>query len=120
MTNTQFAELLDGLKECRAVLGTITPAWLSSLNDAEFEYVVTSVAEFFETVQSMADYLAEWAQQKRAPKIIRSGRIGCYDFHQIADGSCVIKRHGFLICVQPSAEAMRQWVMGARNKQSAT
>jgi hypothetical protein len=53
------------------------------------------------------------------PKIVSSGILGGYDWDEAEDGSCVVMKDGKVICVQPSPEAMRQWVMEQRHKRIA-
>ena len=53
------------------------------------------------------------------PKIVRSGITGGYDWDEAEDGSRIVTKNGKVICVQPSAEAMRQWVDEQRRKQIA-
>jgi hypothetical protein len=38
------------------------------------------------------------------PKIVSSGITGGYEFDEVEDGSCVVKKDGKVICVQPSHE----------------
>jgi hypothetical protein len=58
MTGTQFAKLLDGFNEAKGALNAISPEWLSSLNDAEFEYVGRTISEYFDALHSLGNRLA--------------------------------------------------------------
>jgi hypothetical protein len=44
------------------------------------------------------------------PKIVRSGITRGYEWDEAEDGSRVVMKDGKVICVQPSPEAMMQWV----------
>jgi hypothetical protein len=66
MTHDTYCRLLDGLKQAKSTLDTLTPAYLSNLNEDEFEIVVTNVMKFFNSVQSAANYLAVLRKQQSA------------------------------------------------------
>jgi hypothetical protein len=58
MTSLTSDQLFERLHQAKGALTTLTPAYLSTLNDDEFEYVVSTVTEFFNSVQSLANHLA--------------------------------------------------------------
>ena len=69
MTDTQFAKLRDGLSEAKAALGKITLEWLSTLNDAEFEYVATTTLEFLDAMKIVSK-----PSRPTAESLINDGR----------------------------------------------
>jgi hypothetical protein len=43
-------------------------------------------------------------------KVVRSGITGGYEFDELADGNCVVRKDGQELCIQPTIEAMRKYI----------
>jgi hypothetical protein len=66
MTTMTHDRLLDLLKQAKGALDTLATLATADLSDDEFEIVVTTFAEFRNSVQSAANYLAVLRKQHSA------------------------------------------------------